>query len=94
MKLIDKVKNDTDQTFAVNIFVYELPEIDRKLKENYTRVKNIVENLANHHQLEVKLPEIEELTFNGYHDLIDVVISKGCKILSFTFGLPDKVSIQ
>lgn len=94
IELIDKVKNETDQPFAVNIFVYDLPEIDTKLKDNYKRVKYFIENLANHHQLEVKLPEIEDLTFNGYHDLIDVIICKGCKILSFTFGIPDTASIK
>lgn len=94
IELIDKVKSQTDLPFAVNIFVYDLPEIDQKLKDNYKRVKHFIENLASDHQLEVTLPEIEDLTFNGYRDLIDVVISKGCKILSFTFGIPDTASIQ
>ena len=94
IELIDRVKNQTDLPFAVNIFVYDLPEIDQKLKDNYKRVKYFIENLANHHQLEVKLPKIEDLTFNGYRDLIDVVISEGCKILSFTFGIPDTASIK
>lgn len=94
IELIDSVKSQTDQPFAINIFVYDLPEIDQKLKDNYKRVKTFIENLANDHQLKVKLPEIENLSYSGYRDLIDIVISKGCKILSFTFGLPDKVSIQ
>ncbi|RZK14984.1 MAG: nitronate monooxygenase [Pedobacter sp.] len=94
IELIDNAKNQTDHPFAVNIFVYDLPEIDQKLKDNYKRVKTYIENLANHHHLEIKLPEIEDLTFSGYRDLIDVVISQGCKILSFTFGMPDTASIE
>ncbi len=94
IELINKVKNQTDQPFAVNIFVYDVPEIDQKLKDKYRKAKNFIENLADDHLLEVRLPEIEDLTFNDYRDLIDVVISAGCKILSFTFGLPDAASIQ
>ena len=94
VELIDKVKNQTHRPFAANIFVYDLPEIDQKLKDKYSTVKNFIENLANHHQLEVRLPEIDDLTFNSYRDLIDVVISTGCKFLSFTFGIPDAASIQ
>lgn len=74
--------------------MYDLPEIDQKLEDQYRTVKNFIENLADDHQLEVRLPEIDDLTFNGYRDLIDVVISAGCKILSFTFGIPDATSIQ
>ena len=94
IELINKVKNQTDQPFAVNIFVYDVPEIDQKLKDKYRKAKNFIENLANDHQLEVRLPEIEDLTFNDYRDLIDVVISAGCTTLSFTFGIPDAASIQ
>jgi len=94
IELINKVKSQTDRPFAVNIFVYDLPEIDQKLVDQYKRAKNFIENLANDHQLEVRLPEIEDLTFNDYRDLIDVVISAGCTTLSFTFGIPDAASIQ
>ncbi|MEN4760802.1 nitronate monooxygenase [Chryseobacterium sp. C39-AII1] len=94
IELIELVKTRTDKPFAANIFVYDLPVIDQKLKDNYKRVKSFIETLAQQHQLDVVLPEIDDLKFSGYRDLIDVIISADCKILSFTFGIPDKVSLQ
>lgn len=93
-ELIKKTKQLTDKTFAVNIFVHEIPEITEKLRDQYSKTKRFLKELALQNQIEVNLPEIDEIKVNSYHEQIDAIISENCKIVSFTFGNLDPQSIE
>ncbi|WP_428229347.1 NAD(P)H-dependent flavin oxidoreductase [Flavobacterium sp.] len=93
IKLINDTQKLTDQPFAVNIFVNEVPEIDDKLTQQYFKAKTFIEHLANENGLHVALPELNTLKITDYHDQIEAIISQKCKILSFIFGCIDDQSI-
>jgi len=94
VELIRKTKSLTNRPFAVNIFVHQIPEITDELKQQYSKTKKHLENLAQENNMEVHLPELESLKINSYHEQIDAIIDENCKILSFTFGNIDHQSIQ
>lgn len=94
VELIRKTKKLTNQPFAANIFVHQIPEITDELKQQYSKTKKYLENLAQENNMEIDLPELESLEINSYHEQIDAIINENCKILSFTFGNLDNKSIQ
>ncbi|WP_404986982.1 NAD(P)H-dependent flavin oxidoreductase [Chryseobacterium sp. M5] len=94
VELIRKTKKLTNQLFAVNIFVHHIPEITDELKQQYSKTKKYLENLAQENNMEMELPELKNLKINSYHEQIDAIVEEKCKILSFTFGILDNKSIQ
>lgn len=84
----------TTKTFAVNLFVHTIPAITTALREQYTHTKSHIEDLAAKNGLTVKLPELDAIQVTPYQEQIDAIISEQCKIVSFTFGIPDADSIQ
>ena len=94
VELIRKTKKLKNQPFAVNIFVHQIPEITDELKQQYSKTKKYLENLAQENNMEIELPELESLKINSYHEQIDAIFEEKCKILSFTFGNLDSQSIQ
>ncbi|MBP1165524.1 nitronate monooxygenase [Chryseobacterium sp. PvR013] len=94
VELIREMKKLTDKPFAANIFVHHIPEVTDALKEKYGKTKLFIEQLAKENAIEVHLPDLEEISVNGYHDQVDAIIREDCKILSFTFGNLDDQSIQ
>lgn len=94
VELIREMKTQTDQPFAANIFVHHIPEVTDALKEKYSKTRQFIEQLAKENAIEVHLPDLEEISVNGYHDQVDAIIEEKCKILSFTFGNLDDESIQ
>lgn len=93
VELIRKTKKLKNQPFAVNIFVHQIPEITDELKQQYSKTKKYLENLAQENNMEIDLPELESLKINSYHEQIDAIVEEECKILSFTFGNLDNKSI-
>ncbi len=94
VELIREMKKLTDKPFAANIFVHHIPEVTDALKEKYGKTKLFIEQLAKENAIEVHLPDLEEISVNGYHEQVDAIIQENCKILSFTFGNLDDQSIQ
>jgi nitronate monooxygenase len=94
VEAIRTTKTLTNKCFAVNIFVHQIPEITETLKERYVKAKMFIEQLATQNNLDVILPNIDELKVNSYHEQIDAIIAENCKIVSFTFGNLDKQSID
>ncbi|GAE66520.1 nitronate monooxygenase [Chryseobacterium indologenes] len=94
VKLIRETKKLTDKPFAVNIFAHDIPVITEDLKQKFIATKIFLEKLGRENNIEVSLPELEDIKVNGYHEQIDVLIEEGCNILSFTFGNLDDKSIQ
>ncbi len=93
VQLIRETKKLTDQPFAVNIFVHKIPEITDALKDQYVKTKKFLEDLAGKNEIEVRLPDLNEIKVNTYHEQIDAIIEEQCKIVSFTFGNIDEKSI-
>lgn len=91
---IQATKKLTNKMFAVNIFVNTIPPISEELQKQYSNTKCFLTQFAQQNGLHVVLPEINEITITDYHSQIDAIISEGCKLVSFTFGVPDKESIQ
>lgn len=93
-ELIRETRKLTDQSFAVNIFVHDIPELTESLREKFVKAKQFITDLAEENHIEVKLPGLEEIKLNSYHDQVEAIIEEGCKVLSFTFGNLDDKSIQ
>ncbi|WBV60056.1 nitronate monooxygenase [Chryseobacterium camelliae] len=94
IQLMRETKRLTDKPFAVNIFVHKIAEITDALKDQYTKTKRFIEDLAGRNNIEIDLPELTDIKVNTYHEQIDAVIEEKCRILSFTFGNIDDESIQ
>lgn len=94
IEAIRTTKRLTKKPFAVNIFVHSIPEMTDKLKSDYAKAKTFLEQLAQQHNLNVNIPNIDELHINSYHEQVDAIVSENCKIVSFTFGNLDKLSID
>ncbi len=84
----------TNKPFAVNIFAHSIPEITETLRTRYAETKTFVEQLARQNNLDIHIPNIEELNISSYHEQIEAIVSENCKILSFTFGNLDKPSVD
>ncbi len=94
IETIHAARKLTDKTFAVNIFVHEIPEISDSLINRYAETKRFIERLAERHHIDVSLPAIEDIKLTDYHDQIEAIIAEKCKIVSFTFGNMDAESIR
>ncbi|WP_223607047.1 nitronate monooxygenase family protein [Chryseobacterium sp. OSA05B] len=94
IELIRETKELTDQPFAANIFVHNIPEITDSLKERFIKAKQFITQLAKENNIEVTLPDLEDIKVKNYHEQVDAIIGEGCKIISFTFGNLDDQSIQ
>jgi nitronate monooxygenase len=94
VELIHKTKQLSKRPFAVNIFVNEIPPLTDRLRTQYARTKAFIEQLALQHDLSIRLPDIDEIKLNSYHEQVDAIIGAGCKIVSFTFGNLDLLTIQ
>ncbi|CAA7197102.1 NAD(P)H-dependent flavin oxidoreductase [Chryseobacterium potabilaquae] len=94
IQLIRETKKLTDKDFAVNIFVHNIPDITDSLKEKFVKTKHWIEKLAQKNNIEINLPDLENIKVNSYHEQIDTIIQENCRIVSFTFGNLDDKSIQ
>lgn len=94
VELIRKTRSLTDKPFAANIFVHNIPEITEALKEKFIKSKQFIEQLAKENNMEVSLPNLEDIKVSSYHEQIDALIDENCKIISFTFGNLDEQSIK
>jgi len=94
VELIRTVKKLTDKPFAVNLFLNALPERTEALRLQYAQAKEFLKTFSEEHQLKVEYPDYEDVILTDYHDQIDVVLAENCKIVSFTFGVPDPESVD
>ncbi|WP_421942959.1 NAD(P)H-dependent flavin oxidoreductase [Pedobacter sp.] len=94
IEAIRAAKKLSDKHFAANIFAHKIPEITEDLRAQYAKTKAFIKQLASQYNLEVEVPNIEEIKLNSYHEQIDAIIEEDCKIVSFTFGNLDQQSID
>lgn len=86
--MIREVKGLTDKPFAVNLFIPERIKIDQEqLRQAYLALQPIGKKLGMPFW---KAP----LSETGFDKQVDVIIEEGVPICSFTFGIPDQVTIQ
>jgi nitronate monooxygenase len=89
-----KTKQLTGSAFAVNLFVYDIPDLTASLKIKYNTVKLHIEKLAAEHGIQVKLTNIDDLHVTTYHQQLEVIIEEKIPIVSFTFGNMDEPTIN
>lgn len=93
-ELIKATNKLTDKNFAVNIFVHQIPEVTDELRIKYAQTKDFLQDLASVNNINVKLPNFDDIKLNSYHEQIDAIIAENCRIVSFTFGNLDQQSIE
>lgn len=87
---IIETNNLTDNTFAVNLFVPSNPTKD---KNKITRARALLEPYRTALGLkDLKIADTNETT--DFNEKIDTVIKYNVPIVSFTFGIPTKVTIE
>ncbi|MCF3944344.1 NAD(P)H-dependent flavin oxidoreductase [Oceanobacillus alkalisoli] len=87
---IQKIKQRTDQPFAVNLFVPENPDFSQK---KVSQANDWLEGIRQELNMEepAQSPEINNDNFQGQ---IEVLIKERVPICSFTFGLPSREIVQ
>jgi len=94
LELIRATKKITIKNFAINLFVNSIPTITDEIRKKYSNTKSFIEDLAARNNLKISLPNLDDLELITYHQQVDVIISEGCKIVSFTFGNLDDATIR
>lgn len=84
-EVIRTTKDVTEGKFSVNVFI---PSVNTIYEENYVVLQNML-NHINHYRAILKLPERKDLIPSHETSaelLIDLAVSEGVDIISFTFG--------
>lgn len=89
-ELIQKVKQLTDKSFAVNLFAHSIPEYDNNEAE---AMRFFLQQLKKEQAFSAEIPELESLKFYTYKEQIPVLIEENVPVVSFTFGIPDDASL-
>src|SRR5690625_1644045 len=87
---IQRIKELTAQPFGVNIFVPETPDVSPE------KIKQANEKLTPYrNELNItEVPEVKPLDTSLFDEQIDIVVEERVPVCSFTFGLPDKETVQ
>ena len=91
-KLTEDIKNTkelTEQPFAVNLFV---PEYNEVTSTQIDRMKEILTPYCEEFNIEPGMPTIDK--DDTFDQLVQNVIDSDVKICSFTFGIPDPVTVK
>lgn len=89
--LIRQTKALTDKPFAVNLFVYNIPNV-KKAEADPMQV--LLEKLAADHPATVAKTTPESFQFHSHSDQVPVLLEEKVPIVSFTFGVLDGPSIK
>jgi len=90
-QLIRKTKSLTNNPFAVNLFVHQVPAYTEKDLEP---MRQLLMQLANKRGYQLEPADLSNFQFQTYHDQLNILIEEEITIVSFTFGCMDSVSIQ
>ncbi|WP_221390878.1 nitronate monooxygenase family protein [Dyadobacter sp. NIV53] len=91
LELIQKTKTLTDKPFAVNLFAHEVPEIDIHAAEI---LRSKVSEIGDKYSIKYEPVDIEKIRYYSWREQIEILIREKVPVVSFTFGLIDKDSIQ
>lgn len=86
---IDNTKKLTDKPLAVNLFV---PEYNEVTSTQIDRMKEILTPYCDEFNIEPGAPSIDK--DDTFDQLVQIVIDTNVKICSFTFGIPDPVTVE
>ena len=89
--LIRQTKALTDKPFAVNLFVYNVPNVKKAVADP---MQQFLEQLAIDHQASVTKTTPESFRFHSYSEQIPVLLEEAIPVVSFTFGVLDNPSIK
>ncbi|MFC7322946.1 NAD(P)H-dependent flavin oxidoreductase [Halobacillus campisalis] len=88
-KAVIQVKDRTDQSFGVNLFIPETPPI---MAEEVEKANIILKPF--HEELGVEAAEVKPPTRGNFEKQVELVLQHGIKVCSFTFGVPSKQLIH
>ncbi|SDL01989.1 NAD(P)H-dependent flavin oxidoreductase [Lacicoccus qingdaonensis] len=91
-KLAEDIRNTkaiTDQPFSVNLFV---PEYNEVTSTQIDRMKEILTPYYEEFNIEPDMPTIDK--DDTFDQLVQIIIDENIKICSFTFGIPDPVTVK
>lgn len=86
---IAKTQTLTDKPFAVNLFV---PEYNEVTSTQIHRMKEILTPYYEEFNIEPDMPTIDK--DDTFGQLVQIVIDTNVKICSFTFGIPNPVTVE
>jgi nitronate monooxygenase len=89
-KLIHQTKALTNKPFAVNLFTYTIPAIAYETAESMAL---FLKEICTINDLNYTKPDLAQLQFHSYEELIPVLLDENIPIVSFTFGCPDDAAI-
>ena len=90
LELIKRTKMLMDEPFAVNLFAHAIPTID---KEVAGTMQSFLQCLGKKYQVPFVSEPLDTLKYYSYKEQIEVILSEGVRIVSFTFGILDDETI-
>lgn len=85
---IDHIRKMTDKPFGVNLFIPEFPEINQ---DKVNRMNAILKPIEE----ELQYEPIKDINITSqFNEMIDVIIDKKVKVVSFTFGKPTDTLVK
>lgn len=91
LAFIRKAKSLTTRPFAVNLFTYAVPPVP---KEEAAKMQQYLKQVTAEHGISYKEESIDNLHFYSYKEQIDILVDEHIPFVSFTFGIPDDISIK
>lgn len=90
LELIQETKMLTDKPFAVNLFTHTIPPVNKEVSRS---MQDFLQHLGKKYQIPFVPEPLDTLKFYSYKEQIEIILSEGVKIVSFTFGIPDDQAI-
>jgi nitronate monooxygenase len=89
--LIRKTRSLTNQRFAVNLFVHDVPSYN---DSDLEPMRQFLIGLANKKGYHLTTSDLTNFILYTYRDQMDVLIEEKINIVSFTFGCPDPNAVK
>lgn len=86
---IRKIKELTNQPFAVNLFV---PELADRSEEKIQKANELLQPFRE--ELNIPEPEVKKVSDENFDKQLEVIIREEVPVCSFTFGVPSPSTIQ
>lgn len=90
-QLIRETKALTNQPFAVNLFVHDIPECAEEMLE---AMRQLLLQLATKRGYRLDPASMSSFQFHTYREQLGILLEEGIHLVSFTFGCLDEPSIQ
>ncbi len=91
VELIRATKKLTNRPFAVNLFVHDMPQVDKSLVAG---MQNFLQEIAEKNGIAYEKQDIDSLRFYSYEEQTDILLRENIPVVSFTFGILKDEYIQ